>query len=37
MSKTYADYATEISADDLYEGLLAHGLFSEKTPPDFES
>ena len=23
----------EISADELYEGLLAHGLFSEKLPP----
>lgn len=37
MSKTYADYTTEILADDLYEGLLAHGLFSEKIPPILSS
>ena len=27
----------EISADELYEGLLAYGLFSEKLPPIFTS
>ena len=27
----------EISSDELYEGLLAHGLFSEKLPPVFTS
>lgn len=33
MSKKYADYMDEISADDLYKGLLSYGLFSEKLPP----
>lgn len=33
LSKSYADCMNEISADELYEGLLAHGLFSEKLPP----
>ena len=37
MSKKYADYMDEISADDLYKGLLSYGLFSEKLPPIFES
>lgn len=37
MSKKYADYMDEISLDDLYEGLLAHGLFSSKIPPVFDS
>jgi hypothetical protein len=27
----------DLSADDLYEGLLAHGLFCEKLPPVFTS
>ena len=37
MGKTYVDYTTEISPNDLYEGLLAHGLFSEKIPPILSS
>lgn len=37
MSKKYADYMDEISADDLYKGLLSYGLFSEKLSPIFES
>ncbi len=37
MAKKYAEYADEITADELYKGLLAHGLFSEKLPPIFES
>ena len=37
MSKSYTDFMNEISADELYEGLLAHGLFSEKLPPLFTS
>lgn len=37
MSKRYTDYYDEISADELYEGLLAHGLFTEKLPPIFTS
>ena len=26
MEKSYSDFMKEISADELYEGLLAHGL-----------
>lgn len=37
MSKSYTDYSDAISADELYEGLLAYGLFSEKLPPIFTS
>ena len=33
MSKSYIDYMNEISEDELYKGLLAYGLFSEKLPP----
>lgn len=35
--KTYIACIKEISAEDLYEGLLANGLFSEKMPPVFTS
>ena len=31
------DYMDEISADDLYKGLLAFGLFSNRMPPVFSS
>lgn len=37
MSKRYSDYMNEITADELYEGLLAYGLFNEKLPPIFTS
>lgn len=37
MSKSYCDFMDEITADELYEGLLAYGLFSEKLPPVFSS
>jgi hypothetical protein len=37
MGKKYADYMDEISADDLYKGLLAFGLISNKIPPVFGS
>ena len=37
MGKKYADYMDEISADDIYKGLLAFGLFSNKIPPVFSS
>ena len=30
MYKTYADYMDEISADELFEGLLGYGLFADK-------
>lgn len=37
MSKSYSEYMDEISCDELYKGLLAQGLFSEKLPPVFTS
>lgn len=37
MSKNYSDYMKEITADELYKGLLAFGLFTEKLPPVFTS
>lgn len=37
MGKKYADYMDEISANDLYKGLLAFGLFSNRMPPVFSS
>lgn len=35
--KTYLDFMTEISDQELYEGLLGYGMFSEKIPPVFTS
>lgn len=35
MPKNYCDFMDEITADELYEGLLAHGFFTEKLPPVF--
>lgn len=35
MDKKYTDFMDEISCDELYEGLLAYGLFAEKLPPVF--
>lgn len=35
--KSYFECMKEISSDELYEGLLAHGLFAEKLPPIFAS
>ena len=37
MQKSYADLMNEISADELYERLLAYGLFSDKLPPILSS
>ncbi len=37
MDKQYKDFMNEISQDELYAGLLAYGLFSEKLPPAFTS
>lgn len=37
MEKSYADFMNEISADELYERLLAYGLFTDKLPPIFSS
>lgn len=35
--KRYSAYMDEITPDELYEGLLAYGMFSEKIPPIFTS
>jgi len=35
--KSYMDYLEEITKDELYEGLLAYGMFTEKLPPIFTS
>lgn len=37
MSKLYIDFINEITKEELYEGLLAHGLFSDKLPPFLSS
>lgn len=37
MCKKYSDFMDEITSQELYEGLLAHGLFAEKLPPVFTS
>ena len=34
-NKHYYDFTNELSTDEIYEGLLAHGLFTEKLPPVF--
>lgn len=33
--KTYSEYQNEITSDQLYKGLLVHGMFAEKLPPIF--
>ena len=33
--KAYYDYMNDITADELYDGLLGYGFFSEKLPPVF--
>ena len=35
--KSYSSYMDEITGDELYKGLLAYGMFSEKLPPIFSS
>ena len=37
MAKSYSDFINEISKDEIYEGLLAHGLFADTLPPVFSS
>ena len=37
MDKKYTEFMDDISADELYEGLLAYGFFVEKIPPVFTS
>ncbi|MBN9653873.1 RNA-directed DNA polymerase [Halobacillus sp. GSS1] len=37
MPKTYYNYMSELTADQVYEGLLAHGLFNDKLPPFLSS
>lgn len=36
MAKRYSDFMNEITADELYRGLVGHGLFAEKLPPIFD-
>lgn len=36
-TKHYYDFTNEISPDEIYEGLLAYGLFAEKLPPVFSA
>ena len=33
--KSYSDFINEISSEEIFEGLLAHGLFSDRLPPIF--
>lgn len=35
--KTYYDFMSEITADELYDRLVSYGMFSEKLPPIFTS
>ena len=35
VDKKYTEFMDEISAAELYEGLLAYGFFAEKIPPVF--
>lgn len=35
MDKKYADFMDEITADELYEGLLGYGMFANRLPPVF--
>ena len=37
MTKSYSDFMNEISKDEIYEGLLAYGLFADTLPPVFSS
>lgn len=35
--KKYSEYMDEVSAEELFKGLLAEGMFSDKLPPIFTS
>lgn len=35
--RSYTDFLMDISAEELYEGLIGHGLIGEKLPPVFTS
>lgn len=37
MEKKYSGYLDEITAEELYEGLLGYGMFANKLPPVFTS
>ena len=37
MEKSYLEHMESITAEELYHGLLGHGLFGEKIPPIFSS
>lgn len=36
-TKHYYDFTNELSPDEIYEGLLVYGLFTEKLPPVFSA
>ena len=36
-AKSYYNFMSEITPADIYSGLLAHGMFSDKLPPVFTS
>lgn len=36
MTKPYARFMAEISAEELYAGLVEHGLFADRVPPIFD-
>ncbi len=35
MNKSYYDFMSEITTEELYERLVRYGMFSEKMPPIF--
>ena len=35
--KTYYDFMSEITSDELYDRIVEHGMFSEKLPPVFSA
>ena len=35
--KTYYNLLSEISSEELFDGLLGHGLFADKIPPFLSS
>ncbi len=37
MTKTYYDFMSEITSDELYDRLIEYGMFSEKLPPIFSA
>lgn len=37
LPKRYSDFLNEITSDEIYKGLLAYGMFTEKIPPIFSA